>query len=178
MSFNLFKSVLKHNWNDVSDTAALGIFSISINYSMEFIIHDKYVYIYIYLYICLCISISIHIYISVSAIKVSNEFSCSAQIWNFQEFLCQTRLRHRRKHTHTHTYRLALTYIYTISLTSPIPLHNTHTPPTVHLAKTQRIVQTKTRQTLRMSNASADADKFAKKLASFACSHPSPPPSA
>lgn len=128
MSFNLFKSVLKHNWNDVSDTAALGIFSISINYSMEFIIHDIHIclYIYIYLSICLCISISIHIYISVSAIKVSNEFSCSAQIWNFQEFLCQTRLRHRRKHTHTHTYRLALTYIYTITLTSPFP-YTTHT---------------------------------------------------
>lgn len=75
-------------------------------------------------------------------------------------------------HIHTRTH----THIYTNILTSPIPLppHNTHTPPTEHLAKTQRIVQTKTRQTLRMSNASADADKFAKKLASFACLHPFP----
>lgn len=69
-------------------------------------------------------------------------------------------------HTHTRIYTQSLLPLPSLSSTN-----HTHTPPTVHLAKTQRIVQTKTRQTLRMSNASADADKFAKKLASFVCSH-------
>lgn len=129
MSFNLFKSVLKHNWNDVSDTAALGIFSISINYSMEFIIHDIYVYIYIYIYLY----VFVYLYLSISiSLYLQSKFPMNFLVQHKYEIFKNSFARRdwdTDGNTRTHIHTDSHSHIYTQShLPPPFP-YTTHTLP-------------------------------------------------